>query len=545
MVRLFIEAKMPEPPPGVPSPAVLIKLAGRTKVNKATGRLTTVFTDNPQLPFGELEVALDEGPDAPLTNPTSCGLAVAVARLTPWSSRKASTIDATGAPNIEGCSAPGFTPSLVAGMTGSARGGSFGSFGVSLSRPDGQQDLGTVSLKTPPGLAGMLAKVPLCGEAQANAGTCEAASQIGEVTASVGAGSQPYTIHGGKVFLTGPYGGGPFGVSLVVPAEAGPFRLAGVTGAGGEGSGSVVIRGSIKVDPHTAAITIATNPPPTQLDGIPLHLQNVFVNIDRERFMFNPTNCSAMSIESTITSSTGTAVASKYPFQATDCTTLPFKPGFEVSTQTHHTRRNGAELHVSVTSGSGQANIKSVFVELPKVLPSRIETLKLACSEAQFAANPAGCPAGSQVGTAVAHTPVLPEALKGPAIFVSHGGAKFPDLDVVLQGDGVTVILTGQTNITEKTEITSSNFNTVPDVPVSRFELTLPTGRHSALAATENLCTKTITRRVKVRVHGKIVYRKRRVKVKRTLRMPTTITGQNGAVIKQNTKIAVKGCGNA
>ena len=30
-----------------------------------------------------------------------------------------------------------------------------------------------------------------------------------------------------------------------------------------------------------------------------------------------------------------------------------------------------------------------------------------------------------------------------------------------------------------------------------------------------------------------------------TLTMPTTITGQNGAVIKQTTKIAVTGCGKA
>lgn len=541
MVRLFIEAKMPEPPPGVESPAVLVKLAGRAEVNSATGQVTTKFTENPQLPFDELEVALQDGPQAPLTNPTSCGPIVAVATLTPWSSENSLMISATRPPTIEDCSSPSFTPSLVAGMASSARGGSFGSFEVSLSRPDGQQDIGPVTLHMPPGLAGILAKVALCGEAQANAGTCSSASQIGEVSASVGSGTQPYTIHGGKVFLTGPYGGGPFGLSLVVPAEAGPYHLAGVNGVGGEGDGDVVIRGSIKVDPKTAAITITTNAPPTRLDGIPLHLQKVLVNVNREGFMFNPTNCDAMSIEGTLTSSSGTAFDAKYPFQAVNCATLPFAPGFKVSTHAKHTKRFGAYLHVHVTSASGQANIKSVRVELPKVLPSREETLKQACTEKQFAENPAGCPSGSHVGTAIAHTPVLPVPLTGSVIFVSHGGAAFPDLDVVLQGDGVTVDLTGSTNIVKG--ITISNFKSVPDVPVSSFEMSLPAGAHSALAATANLCTDTVAKRAKTKVNGKVVYRKRHVKQKRKLVMPTTITGQNGAVVKQSTVIAVEGCG--
>ncbi len=77
--------------------------------------------------------------------------------------------------------------------------------------------------------------------------------------------------------------------------------------------------------------------------------------------------------------------------------------------------------------------------------------------------------------------------MTGPAYFVSHGGAAFPDLDVVLQGDGVTVILTGDTFIS-KAGITSSTFAAVPDVPITRFDLTLPRGTQSALTANGNLC---------------------------------------------------------
>ena len=163
-----------------------------------------------------------------------------------------------------------------------------------------------------------------------------------------------------------------------------------------------------------------------------------------------------------------------------------------------------------------EANIKYLKVELPKQLPSRLTTLQKACTDAQFEANPAGCPAASVLGTAVANTPVLSKPLTGPAYFVSHGGAAFPDLEIVLQGEGVTVVVDGSTFIS-KQGITSTTFSTVPDAPISSFQVTLPEGPDSALAANGNLCT------------SKLV-------------MPTTIIGQNGKEIVQQTKIAVTGC---
>ena len=179
------------------------------------------------------------------------------------------------------------------------------------------------------------------------------------------------------------------------------------------------------------------------------------------------------------------------------------------------TRRR--EPQVSIVQPAHEANIASVYAQLPTQLPSRLTTLQKACPEATFAANPVNCRAlGSEVGSAVVHTPVLPTALSGSAYLVSHGGAAFPDLDIVLEGDGgVRVILTGNTDI--KHGITSATFASVPDVPISSFVLTLPVGPHSALAADGSLC-------------------------KHKLAMPTTIVAQNGARIQQNTKISVTNC---
>jgi hypothetical protein len=144
------------------------------------------------------------------------------------------------------------------------------------------------------------------------------------------------------------------------------------------------------------------------------------------------------------------------------------------------------------------------------------------------------------VGHAKAITPILPVPLEGPAYFVSHGGLKFPELIVVLQGYGVTFYLQGETFIS-KNGITSATFRSVPDVPVGSFELTLPQGPYSALAADGSFCSRTVT--VRKRVHGKIQTLHKSVAVK--LAMPTSFTAQNGAVLTQNTKISVSGCSRA
>ncbi len=493
---------------------VIVKLKGKVSANPTTGRLTATFSENPQLPFEDLKLILTGGQRAPLANPPadspSCGPAGASASsvLEPWGGPTATP--SSPAFHLGGCAAvPPFAPGFSAGTVQTLADG-FSPFTMTLTRKDGEQNLGGVSLTMPPGVAGMLAKVPLCGEPQANAGTCSEASKIGTVNVAAGAGSEPFWLPG-RVYLTGPYNGAPFGLSIVVPAKAGPFNL-----------GDVVERAAINVDPHTAQVTVTASPLQQSRDGVPFRLKELNVTIDREGFMFNPTNCSQMHVTGTIsgvmpsTGAPGSSVAVSTPFAVAGCKGLSFKPSFSVLVQAKHSRKNGASLHVVVKSGAGQANIGSVKVNLPKQLPSRLSTLNLACLEKVFAANPATCPAGSKVGSATAYTPVLPVALTGPAYFVSHGGAKFPELVVVLQGDGVTVELAGETFIS-KAGITSSTFRSVPDVPITRFDLVLPTGAHSALAGNGNFC-------------------------KGAMYMPTQIKGQNGAVVKQSTKIAVSGC---
>jgi hypothetical protein len=471
--------------------------------------LTVSFSNTPQLPFSDLKVQLKSGPRAPLVTPDACGTYTTKAVLTPWSGgapvTRESSFAITSGPGGSSCPSGAFKPGFTAGLVNN-QAGSYSPFSLTFSRADGEQQLGGVAVKLPPGLLGMLSKVTLCKEPAASLGTCGPESEIGHTLVGVGDGAEPFWVEGGKVYTTEGYGGGQYGLSVVVPAVAGPFNL-----------GVVVVRAAIHVDPVTAQLTIVADALPSILDGIPLDIKTVNVLIDRPEFTFNPTSCRALSVDGTISSTTGASARVSSRFQSSNCAALPFAPKMTASTSGKPTRLGGASLRVKILGGSpADANIAKVKVELPKQLPSRLTTLQKACPSETFQANPAACPAASRVGTATATSPIIPVPLYGPAYFVSNGGQKFPELVIVLQGYGVTVDLHGETFIS-KTGITSSTFSTVPDVRVGSFELTLPQGPYSALAANGNLC-------------------------KAKLRMPTTITGQNGTVLHKNIPIPATGC---
>jgi hypothetical protein len=497
-----------------PVSGVLVKLAGKVTPNALTGQLTSTFENTPQLPFSDLKVNLFGGARAPFTTPPLCGTYTTHAVIAPWSGTPAaepqSSFPITSGPNGTPCESPQpFAPGFQAGSL-NLQAGAFTPFTLTMDRPDADQTLAAVNLKMPPGLLGMLSSVKLCPEPQAAQGTCGEESLIGHTTISAGLGNNPITVVGGKVYVTTGYKGAPYGLSIVNPAVAGPFNL-----------GTVVVRATINVDPHTAVLSVQSDPLPTILQGIPLQLQHVNVTIDRPGFTFNPTNCSQMPITATLSSSEGASAPVSSPFQVTNCANLKFAPKFAVSTAGKTSKASGASLKVKLSypTGTSYANIKSVKVDLPKQLPSRLTTLQKACVAKVFEANPANCPKASIVGQAKAVTPILPVPLVGPAYFVSHGGEAFPSLIVVLQGYGVTLDLVGTTFISHA-GITSSTFKTVPDAPVGSFELTLPEGKYSALAANGNLC-------------------------KSKLVMPTAFVAQNGLELKQSTKIAVNGCPKA
>jgi hypothetical protein len=482
---------------------VSVRVKAQVIPNPVTGQVTTVFNENPEQPFTNLAINFNRGVLTSVANPLICGTPKGSSSFVPTTGTPA--VNAEFGVEVTGCAAT--IPFALSQSTEdeSLNGGGHTSWTYNLGRPEGNQYLQEVKTVLPPGLVGAIPDVTLCGEPQASKGECTGASRIGSVTVASGSGSSPYTFTG-SAYMTGPYNGAPYGLSIVVPAIAGPFNL-----------GNVVSRATININPPNAQVT-SDAVLPTIVQGIPIRLRSLTVNVNRQGFLYNPTNCSTPSTTTSELTSTEKTVEKglSSSFQLANCTALSFAPKFAATTTAKTSRVNGASLVTTLTQGSGQSNIKSVKVQLPKALPSRLTTLQKACTETQFAANPAGCPAASKVGTATVVTPTLPGKMTGPAYFVSHGGAAFPDLDLVVEDQGVKVILVGNTDI--KNGITTTTFASTPDVPVTSVSVNLPTGPNSALGAVGDLCVKPLV-------------------------MPTTIIGQNGKTTKQNTVIAVSSCG--
>jgi hypothetical protein len=522
LVAIYVVLKNPET-------GILIKLAGKVTPNPVTGQLVTTFENNPQLPFDHFNFHFREGQQAPLISPPACGTYETKAELTPWSELLApltETSQFTITKGFDGGACPSggipFHPGIQSGMLNN-NAGVFSPFYLHLTRTDGEQEISGFSTNLPSGLTGNLSGIPFCGEAAIAAArtktgreeeaspSCPSASQVGHTLVGTGVGAVLAYVPG-RIYLAGPFNGAPFSLVAVTSAVVGPFDL-----------GTVVLRFGLNIDPYTARVSVSpttSEPIPTIIDGIVTHVRDIRVYIDRQGFTLNPTNCDPLAIGSTLNSNLGQSATVTSPFQAASCANLKFAPKFAVSTSGKTSRARGASLHVKLTYPQGPAgtyaNIAKVKVDLPKQLPSRLTTLQKACTAAQFNMNPAGCPAASFIGHAKATTPLIPVPLEGPAIFVSHGGEAFPSLVMVLQGYGVTIDLVGSTFIS-KAGITSSTFKTVPDQPVGSFELDLPQGKFSALAANGDLCKSKLT-------------------------MPTSFVAQNGATIKQSTPIGVTGC---
>ncbi len=520
---------------------VLVKLAGEVKINPVNGQLVSDFKNTPQAPFEELTLHLWDGGRASQSTPATCGTYPSKVIFTDSSSGaevvSEPSFAITSGPHGSPC--PSATPPLETGFRAEStnlQAGAYSPFKLTIERPDGNAALKTISMTLPQGLAAKLQSVPLCPEPQASQGNCPEASLIGKSMASSGLGETPYRLPG-KVYLTGPYvtasGTAPFGLSSVTEATAGPFHL-----------GKDVVRSGITVNEFTAAATINTaasqffafEPTPGEqataeglpesIKGIPSQIKKLEVEIERPEFEFNPTNCEPQAVTGQITGYNGAAPQNvSSPFKISNCAALPFAPKLTATVSGPGSKVNGTAFAVTVESpGLGQANIHKVDLTIPAVLPSRLTTIQKACLEAVFNANPASCDEGSVIGEGTVYTPVFKNPLKGPAYLVSHGNAAFPDVEFVLQGEGITLILDGKTDI--KKGVTYSRFETSPDAPFTKFVSNFPAGPHSALTANVpesedfNLCA-----------HAK------------ELVIPTEITAQNGAFIPQQTQPQLTGCG--
>jgi len=490
-------------------PGVVLKLPGHVQADPVTGQLSTTFDDNPQLPFSRLHLEFDGGPHAPLTLPDRCGPYTTTATLTSWSGRTVpydSQFTVNG--NAEECSGgTTFAPDLAAG-TEDPVAGADSTFNLRLTRSDRDQELKALKVDMPPGLTGRIANVDLCGEAQASDGTCVEGARIGSVTVGAGAGTDPLYITSGRAYLTGPYKGAPFGLSIVVPAKAGPFDL-----------GNVVVRSALFVDRHDASVSVVSDPLPTILEGIPLDVRDVRVSIDRQHFFVNPTSCAEKTIDGTIDATGGASAHVTSRFQVGRCGRLAFHPRLvlAVGSRGHTAKGASTPLSTTLTMPRGNANLSSVTVALPSTINARLTVITDACTREEFDTDIRKC-AHARAGTARAVTPLLRTPLRGNVYFVKNGHP-IPDLFAALRGQ-VSFDLPGRIDVLRNRYLTTT-FDTAPDVPISSFSLKLfGDTRNGSVGSTVNLCSR----------RG------------RTDPVQVTYRAHNGKVVERSQRLIVRGC---
>ncbi len=455
-----------------------LTLPGEIKLNPTNGQISSIFIDNPQAPLRELKLHLKLGPRAPLTNPPTCGDYATHYEFGPWSGNPTVAKDAPLAIN-EGCAGIGaFAPKLNAGST-SLVAGAFTGFALNLTRADHEQNIQGLDLTLPKGLAAKFAGVGICANPEALTGNCPASSQIGVVNVAAGPGSAPLQVpQPGKsptaVYLASPYKGAPFSLVVKVPAQAGPFDL-----------GTVATRAALYVDPETAQGTVKSDPLPQFLQGVPVAYRTIHVDVNRPSFMLNPTDCDPKTLSAHLTSPSGASSDPTNSFQVGECGALGFSPKLQIALKGGTKRGDHPALKAVLTAKAGQANIARTSVALPHSEFLAQDHIKTICTRVQFAAS--ACPKASIYGKAKAITPLLDQPLEGP-VYLRSSSHELPDLVADLNGQ-IHVALIGR--IDSVNGGIRSDFEAVPDAPVSKFTLEMAGGKKGLLENSRDLCKST------------------------------------------------------
>jgi uncharacterized repeat protein (TIGR01451 family) len=480
------------------SDGINAKLPGVVSADRMTGRLTARFENSPQFPIKHVSLTFMSGDRAALVNPPVCGSAKTIGTFTPWSraGTRSDGLAVPGTPDTTstslfevswdgrgaGCPASlPFVPQVSAGLADSQAGGS-SPLTFDLTREDRQDVVSGVNVTLPEGLLAAVRDVPLCSGADADVGSCPAASRVGSATVAAGSGARPFYLSDQPVSLTGPYKGAPYGLAVAIRAVAGPFDL-----------GTVVVRQALNIDPDNAHVTVVSDPLPTIRDGVPLRVRRIHVVVDRPGFMRSPSSCEAKSIDAGVHSLGDQTANLSVPFQMTDCDKLPFAPRLSMKLTGPSQNKVGGHPGVEalVTQKPGEAGTKALTVTLPLSLaldPNNAASDDL-CEFADGLKDQ--CPQKSVIGTMTAISPLLKAPLTGKVFFVKGVRVSpegrliktLPTLLIELRGE-VSLNLRATSSVPDGKHLTTT-FASIPDAPLSSAFLKLNGGKKGILVVTD------------------------------------------------------------
>ena len=254
----------------------------------------------------------------------------------------------------------------------------------------------------------------------------------------------------------------------------------------------MVVRAALNVNPSTAQINAVSDPIPNVFGGVKLDVRSIVVDIDRNQFMKNPTNCEAGAVSGTLNGGGSnpanpaafSAFAVSTAYQAIECNSLAFKPKLFTRLFGPTNRAKNPRIRAILEAPEGDANLARAALTLPHSLFLDQSHIKTICTRPQLASRT--CPQGAVYGQAEAKSPLLDQKLKGPVYLVSSND-KLPNLVADLRGQ-VNIQLRGV--ISSKRGGLKTVFPEVPDVPVKKFILNMRGGKKSLLVNSTNICEK-------------------------------------------------------
>jgi hypothetical protein len=500
LIALYMTARNPRR-------GIFLRSQGTLAPDPRTGALVASFEDLPRLLYTHFNLTLREGQRSALVSPPACGHYATDVALASWAAPEAFNHDTSSYfPISESATAgpcpppvPPFAPGLEAGSLNPSP-AAYAPFYLHMTRGDTEQEITSYSASFPPGLLGKIAAIPYCPEAAIEAAkqksgaeelespSCPAASRVGHTLAGYGVGGA-LAWAPGALYLAGPYHGAPLSIVAIDSALVGPFDL-----------GVVVVRQAVRLDPFTAQVSLdaaGSDPIPHILDGIPLHLRDIRVHVDRPGFTLTPTSCDVLATESLLTGAGAdpfspaddVPAASSDRYQLLGCSSLGFRPRLSFRLKGGTWRGAHPSLIARYRPRRGDANLAAAMVTLPAseiVDQSRLDKI---CSRAELAQG--ACPPGSAYGYAEARTPLLEEPLKGTVYLVSSPNP-LPDLVIAMGVRGAPVEVEGRIDSvpvkgTETARIRAS-FQGLPDAPIEEARVVMNGGRKGVLINSTNLC---------------------------------------------------------
>ncbi len=464
---IYIEAQE-----GPAADAPRVKLVGKLTID-ARNRIVTTLTDLPEVPVNEFLLTFRGGEQAAVVTPPVCGDFTGGLEAFPFH-KPATASSSTAAYAVKAdCDAvTAFAPTVGFGLDNPAAGKS-SPFTTTVTRPDRSPRLAKTQIDLPAGVLATLKGVPECSIADAEAASCPASTKVGSLTSLAGVGPAPYSAPG-EVFLTARQEGAVAGLSLRVPIKFGEVDL-----------GVLAVPARIEIRADDLGLRFIADVP-ERFKGIPLNIRSIVVKLDREGFPLSPTNCGPLNTVSKITGVGGVVADAPAGLQVNACDQLKFAPEIDAAVNGQTSAAGRPTVQVRIQNAAGSSALRQTFVTLPNGLGFDLKQVARSCSQADFKAT--ACPDVAKIGKVTGALSITDEPLSGDLYLLKPlPGKPLPGLGLAFRGRFAGNVA-GTNAVDTKSGQLITQFETLPDLPLTSFQIDVTGGTTGVLVATAKLC---------------------------------------------------------